>query len=321
MPADPNLRVVTVFGGTGFIGRHVTGRLARRGWRVRIATRSPRDALFLKPNGAVGQIAPIYTDLGDDGSVAAALRGAHYAIFLPGVLYERGSSTFQAVHVEAAGRVARLAAEAGCQRLVHMSALGVGKDSESAYARTKAAGEEAVRAAYPAASILRPSVVFGPEDNFFNQFAEMARISPALPLIGGGKTRFQPVYVGDVADAVMACLDRGDAPGRTYELGGPQVYTFKELLKIVLHETRRHRALVSVPWGMANLQARVLQLLPKPPLTRDQVTLLKSDNVLSGGQPGLAELGITPTAAEVILPTYLWRYRPGGRFADREAEA
>ena len=149
----------------------------------------------------------------------------------------------------------------------------------------------------------------------------MAKISPALPLIGGGQTKFQPVYVGDVADAIMACLDRPDAPGKTYELGGPQVYSFKELLKIVLHETRRHRALLNLPWGMADLQARFLQLLPKPPLTRDQVVLLKSDNVLSGGQPGLAELGIAPTAVEVILPTYIWRYRPGGRFADREVEA
>ena len=320
MPEDPNHRVVTVFGGAGFIGRHLVRRLAKRGWRVRVATRSPRDALYLKPSGDVGQIAPIYTDVTDDASVAAALAGAQYAINLVGILYERGRSTFQAIHVDAAERIARKAAEAGCPRLVQLSALGTHADSPSAYARTKAAGEAAVLAAFPDASILRPSVIFGPDDNFFNQFADMAKISPFLPLIGGGATRFQPVYVGDVADAVMACLDRSETKGQSYDLGGPQTYSFKEILKVVMRESRRRRMLMPIPWGIANLQARVLQLLPKPPLTQDQVTLLKSDNVLTGANPGLEALGIEPTAVEVIVPTYLWRHRPGGRFADRRAE-
>ena len=315
MPDDPHHRVVTIFGGTGFIGRHLVGRLAKRGWRVRVATRSPRDALFLKPSGAVGQIAPIYTNLADDGSVAAALNNADIAIYLPGILYESGSSTFQAVHTDAPARVARLAAEGGVRQMVHMSALGASADSEAAYARTKAAGEVAVKDAFPTASIVRPSIVFGPDDNFFNQFADMARMAPFLPLIGGGATKFQPVYVGDVADAMMACLDRADAAGQTYELGGPQVYSFKELLQIVLSETRRRRILLPLPWSIADFQARILQMLPKPPLTRDQVTMLKSDNVLTGDLPTLESLGLTPTAVEIIVPTYLWRYRPGGRFA------
>ena len=318
---DPTYRVATVFGGAGFIGRHLVRQLAQRDWRVRVASRNPKRALFLKPSGAVGQIAPIYANIHDDASVAAAVRDSDYVINLIGILYESGRETFQAVHADAAGRIAQAARDAGAQRFIQVSAIGASDQSEARYAQTKAAGEAAVLDAFPEASILRPSVIFGPEDNFFNQFGEMARMSPFLPLIGGGRTRFQPVYVGDVADAVMACLDDPATKGRVYELGGPQVYSFKEILQIVMRETRRRRLLLTLPWGMANLQARVFQMLPKPLLTVDQVTLLKTDNVASGDLPTLADLGIEPTTVEVIVPTYLWRFRPGGRFADRQAPA
>ena len=318
---DPTYRVATVFGGAGFIGRHLVRRLAQRDWRVRVASRNPKRALFLKPSGAVGQIAPIYANIHDDASVAAAVRDSDYVINLVGILYESGRETFQAVHAEAAGRIARAARDAGAQRFVQVSAMGVSDQSEARYAQTKAAGEAAVLDAFPEASILRPSVIFGPEDNFFNQFGEMAQMAPFLPLIGGGQTRFQPVYVGDVADAIMACLDDPATKGRVYELGGPQVYTFKEILQIVLREARRRRLLLTLPWGVARLQARIFQMLPKPLLTVDQVTLLKTDNVASGNLPTLADLGIEPKTVEVIVPTYLWRFRPGGRFADRQAPA
>ena len=318
---DPTYRVATVFGGAGFIGRHLVRQLAQRDWRVRVASRNPKRALFLKPSGAVGQIAPIYANIHDDASVAAAVRDSDYVINLVGILYESGRETFQAVHADAAGRIARAARDAGAQRFIQVSAMGASDQSEARYAQTKAAGEAAVLDAFPEASILRPSVIFGPEDNFFNQFGEMARMSPFLPLIGGGRTRFQPVYVGDVADAVMACLDDPGTKGRVYDLGGPQVYSFKEILQIVMRETRRRRLLLTLPWGVANLQARVFQMLPKPLLTVDQVTLLKTDNVASGDLPTLTDLGIEPTTVEVIVPTYLWRFRPGGRFADRQAPA
>ena len=318
---DPTYRVATVFGGAGFIGRHLVSRLAQRDWRVRVASRNPKRALFLKPSGAVGQIAPIYANIHDDASVAAAVRDSDYVINLVGILYESRRETFQAVHADAAGRIARAARDAGAQRFVQVSAMGVSDQSEARYAQTKAAGEAAVLDAFPEASILRPSVIFGPEDNFFNQFGQMAQMSPFLPLIGGGQTRFQPVYVGDVADAIMACLDDPATKGRVYELGGPQVYTFKEILQIVLRETRRRRLLLTLPWGVARLQARFFQMLPKPLLTVDQVTLLKTDNVASGNLPTLTDLGIEPKTVEVIVPTYLWRFRPGGRFADRQAPA
>lgn len=310
-------RVVTVFGGSGFIGRHLVRRLAKRGWRVRIATRNPNDALFLKTAGAVGQIVPVFANIRDDHSVAAAVAGADYVVNLVGILYESGRQTFAAVHHEAAGRIARAAAEAGAGRVIQISSIGAAPESRSRYARTKAAGERAVVEAFPDATILRPSIVFGPEDGFFNLFASVTRLSPFLPLIGGGRTRFQPVYVGDVADAILACLDRDDSKGRTYELGGPTVYTFRQLMELLLRTIGRERALVPVPWTIAGLQALVLGMLPKPLLTRDQLAQLKSDNVVAEGALTLADLGIAPTAAEVILPTYLDRFRIGGRFAGR----
>lgn len=307
-------RVVTVFGGSGFIGRHLVGRLARQGWIVRVAVRRPSRAGFLKPMGDVGQITPIRAPIQDQTAVESAVAGADAVINLVGILYERRHQTFTAVHDRGAQTVAAAAAAAGIGRLVQVSALGADHHSTADYARSKGAGEAAVRTACPEAVILRPSVVFGPEDGFFNRFAEMARISPVLPLIGGGKTRFQTVYVGDVADAIAKSVSDPACAGRTYELGGPHVYTFKELMELLLQQIHRRRLLVPWPFAMAELQAIFFELLPEPPLTRDQVRMLRHDNVVTEGALTLADLGITPTAAEVILSTYLDRYRPSGRF-------
>jgi len=315
-------RRVTVLGGSGFIGRYIVKRLAARGAVVAVVSRHASAAGFLRPMGDVGQIAPIDASLADEARLAAAVEGADAVVCSVGILYERGRQRFDLVHHQGPARLARLAAAAGVKRFVHISAIGADATSPSAYARTKAAGEAAVRAAFPAATILRPSIVFGPEDDFFNRFAALARLLPALPLIGGGRTRFQPVYVGDVADAVMAALDRPEAAGRTYELGGPRVYTFRELMELMLRETHRRRALVDLPFALASLQATFLEWLPTPPLTRDQVRLLQQDNVVAPGQPGLADLGIAPTALELVLPTYLDRFRRGGRWGnDRSAPA
>jgi NADH dehydrogenase len=304
--------VVSVFGGAGFIGRHVVARLARAGAVVRVFSRQPSLAIDLKPMGAPGQIVLERLAYDDDRQLAAALAGARHAINLIGILYERRAGDFQRVQGELPGRIGAAAAAAGVRRLVQLSAIGADPGSSSLYARSKAAGEQAVRAAFPAATILRPSIVVGPEDGFFNRFAAMAKVLPALPLIGGGLTRFQPVYVGDVADAVMAALLRPDAPGRTYELGGPRVYTFKELMAYLLHLLGRRRALVPVPWGIAMLQARFLERLPSPLLTRDQVELLRRDNVVAPDAAGLADLGVTPTPIELVVPTYIrhWAREP-----------
>ena len=307
-------RVVTVFGGSGFIGRHLIGRLARQGWIVRVAVRRPSRADFLKPMGDVGQITPIRAPIQDRIAVEAAVAGADAAINLVGILYQRGPQTFAAVHDRGAQTVAAAAAAAGVGRLVQVSALGADRHGTADYARSKGAGEDAVRTAYPGAVILRPSVAFGPEDDFFNRFAAIARISPVLPLIGGGGTRFQPVYVGDVADAITKTVVDPDCAGRTYELGGPRVYSFKELMELLLRQIHRRRLLVPWPFAMAEMQAIFFELLPVPPLTRDQVRLLRQDNVVADGALTLADLGIAATAAEVILPTYLDRYRPSGRF-------
>ncbi|MGF1609061.1 MAG: complex I NDUFA9 subunit family protein [Kiloniellales bacterium] len=308
-------RLVTIFGGSGFIGRYLVQRLARRGWQIRVAVRHPRQAQFLKPLGDVGQITPVPAALQHEASIAAAVQGADAVVNLVGLLYEKGRQTFEKVHVEGAGLVARAASAAGARDFVQVSAIGASLDSEADYACSKAAGEAAVRETFPDAVVVRPSIVFGPEDGFFNRFAVMARLSPALPLIGGGHTRFQPVYVGDVAEAMAICLERPDCRGQTYELGGPQVYSFKELMELLLAQIRRRRLLLPIPIALAELQAAVLELLPVPPLTRDQVRLLRHDNVVSPGAPGLAELGITPTSVEIIVPTYLDRYRARGRAA------
>lgn len=310
-------RVVTVFGGSGFIGRHLVRRLAKSGAVVRIATRHPANAGFLKTAGAVGQIVPLAVDVRRDESVERVVRDSDAVVNLIGTLFGRGPWGFETVHADAAARIARLAKAAGAERLVHVSAIGADAASPAEYARSKAAGEQRVLDAFPEATILRPSIIFGPEDQFFNRFAAMAQIAPALPLIGGGGTRFQPVYVGDVADAITGALADPQTKGRTYELGGPTVYTFKDLMGIMLREIRRRRWLVPVPWGAAEALGGMLEKVPlvDPPLTRDQVEMLKRDNVVSGTLPGLADLGVTrPTAVEVIVPTYLSRFIVGGTY-------
>jgi uncharacterized protein YbjT (DUF2867 family) len=310
-------RRTAVLGGSGFIGRYIVQRLAARGDVIPVGCRRAEEAKFLKPLGDVGQIATLNLTIGDEQIMPAFLAGNDALVNCVGILRERGSQTFDLVHHTGPARLARLAREAGIERFVHISAIGADPRSSSAYARTKAAGEAAVRDAFPTVTILRPSVVFGAEDQFFNRFAAMATISPVLPLIGGGHTRFQPVYVGDVADAVLKCLDDPTMAGRTYELGGPKVYTFRELIELMLGEIRRKRSLVDLPFGLAAIQARLMSILPNPPLTPDQVELLKRDNVVSSGALTLAALGIAPTAVEGVLPSYLDRFRRGGWYERR----
>jgi len=325
------MKQVTVFGGSGFVGRHVVSRLAARGIAVRVAVRDVVAARFLKPMGDVGQVTPVRANITDEAAVAAAVEGSDAVVNLVGILYSRGRQRFDTIHRDGAARIARLSRDAGVGRLVQMSALGASVTSPSQYGWSKAAGEEAVRDAFEGATVVRPSVIFGPDDDFFNQFAALARLSPVLPVFGcplpafrngamdiygDGGTKFQPVYVGDVADAIVACLERGDTAGETYELAGPTVYSFKQLMELVLSAADRKCLLAPVPFWVASLEAFFLELLPKPLLTRDQVTMLKTDNVASGGLPTLETLGITPTAAELIVPTYLDRFRRGGRFND-----
>ena len=309
-----NNNLVTVFGGSGFLGRHTVRALARAGWRIKVATRHPAAGFFLRPLGAVGQIDFVKCDVADAESVAHALAGAQAAVNLTGILFAKGQS-FEDVQAEGAANIANAAAAAGVQALVHVSAIGADLESDSRYAVTKAQGEQAVRQALPQAVILRPSIIFGPEDGFFNKFAGMARFTPVLPLVGGGHTRFQPVFVGDVAQAIVAALGDG-ARGRTYELGGPGVYSFKELLQLILRAIGRKRALVPLPFGLASFQAAFLQLLPNPLLTMDQVKLLKKDNLVAPTAAGLADLGITPTSVEAVVPSYLWRFRAKGEYAE-----
>ncbi|MBU6497416.1 MAG: complex I NDUFA9 subunit family protein [Rhodospirillales bacterium] len=303
--------VATVFGGSGFIGRYVVKRLAAAGHVVRVAVRDPEAALFLKPMGGVGQIVPLHAPLGDPASVARAVAGAGLVVNLVGILAERRAGDFRRVHAEGAGLVARAAAEAGTSRLVHVSAIGADPAAASLYARSKGEGEALVRAAFPRAAILRPSIVFGPEDGFFNRFAALAQISPIMPVICGA-ARFQPVYAGDVADAVMAALTRPEAAGQTYELGGPRVWAFRELLAYILAQTHRGARMIDVPLWVARLQARVLEHVPGKPLTRDQLLMLARDNVAAADMPGLAALGVVPTPVEMVVPGYVRRYRPGG---------
>lgn len=302
-------RLITIFGGTGFIGRHLVRRLAERGARLRVIARNPSRGRHLQPMGGVGQIVVERADLRSEEGLGPALARAGAVVNLIGILHESGRATFEEVQGELPGRIARAAKAAGATRMVQISAIGADLDSKSAYARSKAKGEAQARAAMPGATIVRPSIVIGPEDGFFNRFASMARFMPALPLIGGGKTRFQPVYVGDVAEAIVAALTRDDTPGNTYELGGPKVYSFEELMRYMLSVIDRKRMLLPLSFDLAALQARVLELLPEPPLTRDQLELLKVDNVVAEGALTLADLGITPTPIELIVPDYLARYR------------
>lgn len=306
-------RLYTIFGGTGFIGRHLVRRLAERGARMRVISRNPASrGRHLQPLGSVGQIVLQAADLRDEADLRRVLAGAAGVINLIGILHESGRRRFSEVHGALPGRIAAAAAAEGVERLVQISAIGADPNSASSYARSKAEGERRTREAFPDATILRPSIVIGPEDGFFNRFASMAQLLPALPLIGGGETRFQPVYVGDVAQAIVAALERDDAKGRIYELGGPGVYTFAELMRYMLNVLNRRRLLVPLPFGVARLQARFLEVLPEPPLTRDQVELLKVDNVVASDALGLEALGITPTPIELIVPQYLARYRAAG---------
>jgi NADH dehydrogenase len=318
--------LIVVFGGAGFIGRHVVRALAKRGKRIRVPMRRPHLAPELRVLGDVGQIQLVQANVRFPESVDAAMEGAAGAVNLVAALYEHGNQNFQALHVEGARAIAEAAKRHGVERLVHVSALGAAPKG-ARYARTKFAGEAAVREAVPAATVLRPSIVFGPEDGFFNRFARMATISPVLPLIGGGKTRFQPVYVGDVAEAICNALDRADARGRTYELGGPSVYTFKQLMQFVTAVIDRPRPLVSIPFVFAHplglLAEWSFKLNPwaDPPLTGDQVTMLRRDNVV-GADPNVAtiqDLGVTSLETiEAIAPSYLWRFRPHGQFQTRQ---
>ena len=312
---------IAVLGGSGFIGRYVVKRLAERGEVLTVGGRHAGAAKFLKLKGEVGQVGLVNIAIDNEAVLPVFLAGKDALINCVGILHERGAQTFDLVHHLAPARLARLAREAGVARLIHISAIGADPRSTSAYARSKAAGEQAVRDAFPTATILRPSIVFGPEDGFFNRFAAMAQLSPFVPLIGGGEMRVQPVYVGDVADAVIRALDDPAAAGRTYELGGPKIYTFRQLMELMLAEIKRKRWFIDLPFGLASLQARLMGILPNPPLTVDQVEMLKRDNVVSSGALTLEALGIEPTAVEAILPLYLDRFRKGGWYDRRRAVA
>ena len=313
-------QLVTIFGGSGFVGRYIARRMAKAGWRVRVAVRRPNEALHVKPYGAVGQVEPVFCNIRDDASVRAVLAGADAVVNCVGILNQVGRNRFDAVQADGAGRIARLAAEAGVGRMVHISAIGADAGSDSLYQQTKAKGEALVTQHMPGAVILRPSLVFGVEDQFFNRFAAMTRFSPFLPVVGAD-TRFQPVYVDDVAAAAERALTGDVAPG-VYELGGPEVASFRTLMTRMLAEIRRNRILLPVPFAPARLMGRALDLaqtltggvFTNGILTHDQVLNLGRDNVVSDGAKGLADLGITPTPMEAVLPSYLWTHRPGGQY-------
>ena len=320
-------KLVTIFGGSGFVGRYIARRMAKEGWRVRVAVRRPNEAIFVRPYGAVGQVEPILANIRDDASVAAAIAGADAVVNCVGVLTERGKNKFEAVQAEGAARIARLAAEAGVGQLVHLSAIGADAESDSDYARTKAEGEAAVLENFPGAVILRPSVIFGTEDEFFNRFAKMTKFGPVLPLVGG-ESRFQPVYVDDVAKAAVAGVLGQAAPG-VYELGGPDVESLHDLMVKMLKVIRRRRLIVNLPFwvgsvmafGFGAMQALTVGLIHNGILTRDQVRQLRRDNVVGEGAKGFADLGIEPTDMDAVLADYLWPYRPGGQYSDLQASA
>jgi NADH dehydrogenase len=317
MTAIPLETLVTVFGGSGFLGRHVVRALAKLGYRVRVAVRRPELAGFLQPQGRVGQIHAVQANVRHPASVEAAAREADVVINLVGILFERGRQTFDAVQSTGAETVALAAASVGA-RMIQVSAIGADESAPSRYARSKALGEKLVLSAAPSAVILRPSVLFGPEDDFFNKFAAIARFSPALPLVGGGHTRFQPIFAGDVASAIVAAIEGHAKDGEIYEVGGPEVYSFKELMRFMLATVGRQRLLIPIPFALAKLQAGLLQLMPKPLLTPDQVELLRDDAVVSdeAKREGrtLEALGVEPLAMATVVPSYLWRFRKTGQF-------
>jgi len=312
--------LVTIFGGSGFVGRYISRRMAKAGWRVRVAVRRPNEAMFVRPYGVVGQVEPVFCNIRDDASVRAVTTGADAVVNCVGILAEAGKQRFDAVQADGAARIARIAAELGVARMVHVSAIGANAESDSAYARSKARGEAAILQHMPDAMILRPSIIFGQEDHFFNRFAGLTRFGPILPVVGAD-TRFQPVYVDDVAQAaVMGAL--GLAPGGLYQLGGPEVRTFRELMEEMLTTIQRRRLVVNIPFPIARLMGASFDLLGKlsggliaGPVTADQVRNLRRDNVVGDTARGFADLGISPTAIEAVLPEYLWRFRPSGQYA------
>lgn len=321
-------KLAVVFGGSGFVGRNVVRELAKRGWRVRAAVRRPHHAQFLRPMGAVGQIQLFQANVRHRPSVDRAIEGADAVINLVGILHQEGAQSFSRVQSFGAAAIAEAAARRGVKTFVHVSAIGADAESDSLYARSKGEAERAVREAVPSAKILRPSVVFGPEDKFFNKFASLMTMAPPfapLPLLfGGGATKFQPVYVDDVADAVCAALEKKEAAGRTYELGGPRVYTFRQLLEFVLAETGHHRILLPVPFALGpafGFAGELIGAVPffAPPITRDQIKLLKRNNIVGEGANTLADLGIEPRTVEAIVPGYLVRFRKYGQFAEKLA--
>ena len=313
--------LVTVFGGSGFVGAQAVRQLAKAGWRIRVAVRNPNLAYAMRLHGDVGQIDIVLANVRDEASLRRALQGATASLNLVGVLRETGRQGFQAVQATGARNIAAAARAEGVTRVVQVSAIGADANSASKYARTKAQGEAAVREIYPDAVIVRPSIVFGAGDGFFERFAAMAQISPVLPLIGGGHTRFQPVFVGDVGLALARAVTMPEAAGQTYELGGPAAYSFKALMEMILSQIGKRRFLAPIPWPVARLMGKggdLAGIFIAPPITADQVELLKTDNVVSGAYPGLAELGVTASTLEAVLPTYLYRYRKGGQYADQE---
>lgn len=315
-------KTATIFGGTGFIGSQIVRNLAHAGYIVKIATRVPERAYFLKPCGSVGQIVPFLCNYNDADSIKQTVNGSDIVVNCIGILYEKRKNSFETAHVKIPSMIAKACKSQNVKRFVHISSLGV--HGTSKYGKTKLEGEHAVQKEFPDVTILRPSVVFGPQDSFFNMFAEMARYMPCLPLIGGGKSKLQPVYVGDIADCVMAAakIDQSsdNCPrGRIYELGGPQIVTFREIYEIMFKHTYRRRPLMVWPWWFAKLNAFFMGMLPKPPLTPDQIESLKSDNIVGEEALGMEDLGIQPTGMAQILPSYLARFRPGGRFAAQKA--
>ncbi|MDJ0823587.1 MAG: complex I NDUFA9 subunit family protein [Paracoccaceae bacterium] len=312
-------KLVTIYGGSGFVGRYIARRMAKEGWRVRVAVRRPNEAIFVRPYGVVGQVEPVLCNIRDDASVRSVMQGADAVVNCVGILAEAGKNKFDSVQAEGAERIARIAADEGVARMVQLSAIGADKDSDSDYARTKALGEEVVLQHMPDAVILRPSVVFGPEDQFFNRFASMSRLGPVLPVVGA-ETRFQPVYVDDVAQAAVMGVTGKAAPG-IYELGGPDVSTFRALMQQMLGVIRRRKLILNIPFWAASIMGSTFDLLGKlsgglipAQVTRDQVRNLRRDNVVPEGAKGFADLGITPTSLEAVLPEYLWRFRPSGQY-------
>jgi uncharacterized protein YbjT (DUF2867 family) len=319
-------KLVTIYGGSGFVGRYIARRLAKDGWRVRVAVRRPNEAMFVKTYGTPGQVEPVLCNIRDDASVRAVMQGADAVVNCVGILAENGKNRFGAVQAEGPGRIARIAAESGMSRMVQISAIGADAQSKSDYARTKALGEDAVLEHMPDAVILRPSIVFGAEDQFFNRFARMAQLGPILPVVGA-ETRFQPVYVDDVAQAAVLAVEGKATPG-VYELGGPEIATFRDLMAQMLDAIQRRRLVVNIPFPLARMMGFGFDMLNKVSLglipaqiTRDQVRNLQHDNVVSDGAKGFAALGITPTSMESVLPDYLWPFRPSGQYAAIKASA